>query len=226
MSNHELIAACESRADLYTMLARAFRVEVDEDFLAELKAARYPQNTGNDQVDEGYRRLHGFLAGTTESTLNTLAVDYARAFLGSGALDAEAAYPFESVYTSPKGLVMQDSRDEVLAVYRSEGVDKNVRWKEPEDHLAPELEFMAILCQRTAEALQKGDESRAVALLETQRAFLNDHLLIWTPRFCELVPRYARTEFYKAFAQLLLAFLREDQALLDELLDDAEESED
>ena len=219
MIDNELAVACENRADLYTLLARVFRVEVDESFLADLKSTRYPQNTGNEDIDEAYRRLHHFLCESQESTLNDLAVDYARAFLGSGSLDAEAAYPFESVYTSPKGLIMQDARDEVLAIYRSERIDKAARWREPEDHLAPELEFMAILCKRCAAALRDDDESRASALLETQRGFLNNHLLVWVPRFCSLVPQFAHTEFYAAFSQLLLAFLREEQSLIDEILE-------
>ena len=56
-----------------------------------------------------------------------------RTFIGSGALDARAAYPFESVYTSEKGLLMQAARDEVLAILRAEQLAEMFAWNEGED---------------------------------------------------------------------------------------------
>lgn len=227
MSENELAGAMRSRAGLYGLLSRVFSREVDEAFLAQLKGIHYPQNTGNDAIDSAYRRIWAFLCKARENTMNTLAVDYARVFLGSGSLDAEAAYPFESVYTSPRHLTMQDARDEVLAIYRSWGIDKNDGWKEGEDHLAAELEFVEALALRSAEALEAGDEERAFNLVETQRNFIADHLMRWVPKFCEDVPRFAKKDFYSAFAALLIAVLKEDLATLDDLLgDDGTQSED
>lgn len=74
-----------------------------------------------------------------------------------------AAYPFESVHTSPKRLMMQEARDEVLAVYRSEGLDKLPSWKESEDHIALELEFMAVLGDRIVAAAEASDEAEVEA---------------------------------------------------------------
>ena len=37
------------------------------------------------------------------------------------------------------------------------------------------------MATRTVEALRKGDEDEAVALLTTQKNFLEDHLAAWPP---------------------------------------------
>ena len=60
----------------------------------------------------------GYLSQADGTVLTELAVDYVRAFIGSGNDGFSAAYPYESVYTSPKRLMMQDARDEVRAVPR------------------------------------------------------------------------------------------------------------
>lgn len=223
MSTQDLASLMSSRAAMYNLIARVFRVEVDEDFLKTLKTMHYPQNTGEEAIDAAYREIHAFMCHTREATLDNLAIDYARCFLGSGSVDAEAAFPFESVYTSSKGLLMQDARDQVLAIYRSEGISKSSNWREAEDHLSAELEFMAILSTRTAEALAQNEEGEAVRLLITQRNFLNDHILRWTPKFFADVPRFSKTSFYPAFAKLLKAYLTEDITLLEKLVgpDDA-----
>ena len=142
------------RSAVYRLLARLYRVEVDEEFLAELKTMRFPAATGNTAVDTGYRTIATYLSGADAHAITDLAVDYVRAFIGHGIDAYSAAYPFESVYTSPKRLMMQEARDEVLAVYRSEGLDKLPTWKEAEDHIALELEFMAALGDRIVAAAE------------------------------------------------------------------------
>ena len=169
------------RSAVYRLLARLYRVEVDEEFLAELKTMRFPAATGNTAVDTGYRTIATYLSGADAHAITDLAVDYVRAFIGHGIDAYSAAYPFESVYTSPKRLMMQEARDEVLAVYRSEGLDKLPTWKEAEDHIALELEFMAALGDRIVAAAEADDEAEVERLLATQRNFLADHLSSWVP---------------------------------------------
>ena len=156
------------RSAVYRLLARLYRVEVDEEFLAELKTMRFPAATGNTAVDTGYRTIATYLSGADAHAITDLAVDYVRAFIGHGIDAYSAAYPFESVYTSPKRLMMQEARDEVLAVYRSEGLDKLPTWKEAEDHIALELEFMAALGDRIVAAAEADDEAEVERLLATQ----------------------------------------------------------
>ena len=206
----QLAVLCDRRAATYGLLARLFRVEVDQPLLDELHARRYPTGTGDDDIDEGYRLIATYLSNADERSVTELAVDFARVFIGDGVDSYAAAFPFESVYTSEKRLKMQAARDEVLAIYHAYGLTKDDAWDENEDHIAPELEFMQVLCARTADALRHGDENKAVSLLRTQRNFLDDHLTAWVPMLVHDMGRFAHTDFYRGLALLVNGTLRQD----------------
>lgn len=210
----ELAAVHAGRARMYGLLGRLFRVEVDPLFLDQLRAMKFPAATGNDLMDTGYRALASYLSTANGATLTELAVDYVRAFIGHGIDAHSAAYPFESVYTSEKRLMMQGARDEVLAIYRSEGIDKRADWRDGEDHIALELEFMRVMALRTAAALEEGDEAGALRLEEVQRTFMADHLLRWVPTMMRDMRMFARTGLYVGLADLTEGFLREDADFL------------
>ncbi len=213
-----LISITEQRSATYGLLSRLYRVEVDEEFLKEMKGMRFPAATGNSQVDEGYRLIATFLSNTWGNTITDLAIDYVRTFIGHGVDAFSAAYPYESVYTSEKRLMMQDARDEVLAIYRSQGLDKQETWKEAEDHLALELEFMQILANRTVDALKADDEDTAIDLLTTQKNFLEDHLMAWVPMMTSDMRRFAKTDLYRGLASLTDGFMTVDFEFLQDLL--------
>lgn len=220
VSLSELARIVDQRGKTYGLLSRLYHSEIDKTFLAELHAMRFPLETGNEEVDKGYRLLAGYLSNLWENSLEELAVDYSHVFIGQGIDAFSAAYPFESVYTSEKRLLMQEARDEVLAIYRSQGLDKQSTWKEGEDHVAMELEFMQLLCARTHEALAEGNEDKAFSLLSTQKNFLLDHLLSWVPMMTEDVQKFARTDMYKGLALLTNGFLASDKEFLDDVLSD------
>lgn len=220
-----LIELTEQRAATYSLLARLYRVEIDQEFLDDLHTLRFPTNTGNKNVDEGYKLLATYLSGVWDNSILDLAVDYTRTFIGHGMDAFSAAYPFESVYTSKKRLLMQEARDEVLAIYRSAGLAKQASWKEGEDHLALELEFEQIICGRIVDALKAGDESEALALLLTQKNFLEDHLVSWTPMLTADMKRFAQTDLYKGLAFLTDGFLETDLEFLEDILSEETEEE-
>ncbi|WP_304427259.1 molecular chaperone, partial [uncultured Adlercreutzia sp.] len=217
----DLANLCEQRAATYELLSRLYRKEVDEELLEVLSAMRFPAATGNVQSDRGHRLIASYLSQQWDNTLTELAVDYVRAFIGNtNELDG-AAFPFESVYTSEKRLLMQQARDEVLAIYRAFGIDKDPSWREGEDHIALELEFMGTLCRRTADALRQGDEEAAFNLLETQRNFLGDHVGAWAPLLTVDMRHFAKTDFYRGLACMTDGFLESDGELLADVLTEA-----
>lgn len=212
----EIAGAHENRANLYGLLSRLYRVEVDPLLLDQLRAMKFPAETGNDLMDEGYRLVAAYVGGADSTSLTELAVDYVRTFIGHGIDAYSAAYPFESVYTSEKRLMMQEARDEVLAIYRSEGIDKSPAWREGEDHVALELEFMKTMALRTAAALRDGDMEMVERLLATQRAFLGDHLARWAPLMTRDMRRFSKTGLYRGLASLTDGFLAMDAEFLAE----------
>ena len=215
----ELVDFMTRRARTYGLLARIFRVEVDGKFLEELRHLRFPTSTGNEHVDYGYRTMYNYLKGTWEDTLLDLARDYARTFIGHGNNARSAAYPFESVHTSEKRLLMQDARDEVLAIYRANLLKKGEEWNDCEDHIALELEFMQVMSERTAKALKEGKEDEAVEMLKTQRAFVGQHLANWVPMFVSDIKYFSQTDLYIGAGELLLGFVQTEVEARDDLLD-------
>lgn len=216
----ELIALIDNREKTYGLLSRLYSAEIDTCFLEELHALKFPLKTGNDATDKGFRLIAGYLSNLWNNSIEELAVDYSRIFIGQGVDAFSAAYPFESVYTSEKRLLMQDARDEVLAIYRSAGLDKQATWKEGEDHIAVELEFMKLLCWRTKNALENNDERLAFSLLSTQLNFLEDHLISWTPMMTEDVQKFAQSSLYQGLAFLTDGFFEADREFLTAVLSD------
>ncbi|WP_288219464.1 molecular chaperone [uncultured Adlercreutzia sp.] len=216
-----LVELMNARARSYGMLARLFREEVDLPTLRELQQMRFPQVTGNAAADEGYHQLYDYLKRAWDDSVTELAIDYVSTFIGHGVNGYSAAYPYESVYTSERRLLMQEARAEVLATLRENELVRG-NWNEAEDHIALELEFMQRMALRAAEALSDNAEDEAIAYLRTSYDFLENHLLNWVPMLVADMRMYARTLFYQGLAQLTLGSLREDEAVLRELLDSAE----
>lgn len=225
MTPETLATLCDQRALTYSLLARLFRKEVDQKMLSELVETSYPVSTGNDLMDQGYYKIAKYLSNEWVDPISKLSIDYSKTFLGAGIDAYSAAYPYESVYTSEKRLLMQDARDEVLAIYRANGLDKADSFKESEDHLAVELEFMRIMSERAAKALRNGNEDRAFSSLNTSRNFINDHISVWVPVFTSEMRRFASTLFYQGLADLTEGYLAEDKILLNELVEEDESDE-
>lgn len=222
MTPFDLADLCEARATSYGLIARLYRAEIDENLLAELTAMHYPVHTGNSLMDDGYYKMAKYLSNEWVDPLLKLAVDFSKAFLGSGIDTYSAAYPFESVYTSEKRLLMQDARDEVKVIYRTNGLDRAESWTIGEDHIAVEFEFMRILNARAAQALRAGNMDRAFSQINTQHNFLTEHIAVWVPVFTADMRSFAATLFYEGLADLTEGFIEEEVQLLASLVGENE----
>jgi TorA maturation chaperone TorD len=193
-----------------------YREEVSTDILQGLQADLAPINgipDESDTADTGQQLLERFVQSLVGVDLKVvkgrLATEYASLFLNVG---KKPVFPFESVYTSSDHLVMQRARDEVVNLYRQEGLARAESFREPEDHIAIEFEFMAYLCQKSVEALQADKHAQALFYLTKQREFLIKHLLVWVPSFCDDVEQAAKSDLYRGVARLTkdLLFLEQD----------------
>lgn len=218
---NETVVALHGRAQTYGLLARLLAQEVDLDLLAALPHRPLPEQTGNEALDQGAALVNGYLEqGSADpgAARTELAVDFTHLFVVRGKETVGAAYPFESVYASTEGLTVSNARSEVLALYRAAGLVTHEGWNVGEDHVALELQFMQVLCERAAQAIEAGDDARATELLADQLAFLENHLLRWVPQFCEAMQRNARTDLYRGLARFVAGFLEEDRAALADAL--------
>ena len=213
-----LIGFCENRSRVYTLLSRCFEKELDAAFAQQL-AACDAYSFDDPALDAAFSALRSDVADLDERALEQLAVVFDRVFFGMGPRTAQKAFPYESVYTSEGGLMMQDAYADVLHVYRAARFEKNPGFTEPEDHLAVELAFMARLGERAVDELRANDADAAEASLAAQRVFLRDHLLNWTDRFAADMESAAGEGFYAHLASFTRAFLVADADELAEVLE-------
>jgi putative dimethyl sulfoxide reductase chaperone len=214
----EFLGLLENRAASYALFARLFREEITPELLDQLRQNRGGLNApgaageGQDALDHYLRMTE---APEPHQVIAELAADFAGLFLNAG---GRPAYPYESVHTSPERLLMQQARAEVRQAYVAAGLTRSDGCREPEDHIALEMEFMRHLCSCTVAALQQGNPEPARMHLQRQRQFLERHLLAWGPKFCEDVVRNATTDFYRAVGCLLRDFLRFEKEMIDLLM--------
>lgn len=194
-----------SRANMYRFLSRLYLLEVDEALWNGMAKMTFPTAAAEGDLKDGYEMVANYLKanadGNMTEVLDDLAVDYARIFLSAGVAQGKAAFPYESVYTSRKHLVMQDSRMDVVALYAKKGLTPaKDQYHVPEDHLGYLCEYMAVLCDEMAE--------------DEQKAFLKGHLLNWVNAFTVDMAKYASTDFYRGLAKVTRGFLKLEQDLL------------
>ena len=128
----------------------------------------------------------------SEEELENILSDYTQLFIGPYKLPCP---PWESVYTSPKRLMMQDAADQVRQIYGKAGLTINTADVMP-DHIGAELNFLALLLQGMHSEMDGKDEYMRLA-----GKLLDEHLLKWTPDFTRDMEEAAETSFYKELAR-------------------------
>ncbi|MEC4185166.1 molecular chaperone TorD family protein [Adlercreutzia sp. R21] len=221
-----LAALMESRANVYRLLSRCFRSEVDEALARDIAEA-FTFESDDATLTEALAAMERAAAAAVgdEQALELLAVTFDRVFFGMGPLTARHAFPYESVYTSDRGIMMQEAYAAMTRTLREQALVKDASFTEPEDHLAVELAFMATLADRTVAFLAARDEAGDAAATETVRqslAFAQSHLLNWIGRFCAELVLAATPDgeesFYVALARFTARFVEGDAELLEEML--------
>lgn len=206
------------RASFYRLLSSLYFREVDDAVLERLGALGVDASELDEEMAQGFGQMARYLSLRGPDARTDLAVDYARVFLAAGTYEGDAACPYESIYTSEDGLLMQEARDEVVGLFAAwgAGVDKCVH--EPEDHVSFELDFMAYLADRAAEALASGDEKLCARALTSSREFAQRHLLNWFDAWGKRIVACAEQPFYPALFKITRAYVREDVALLADMM--------
>lgn len=90
--------------------------------------------------------------------------DHFRLFRGPAAV---AAPPWASVHLSPEKLLFEDETFAVREAYARHGLAAPLLNREPDDHIALELEFCATLLSRSLDADEASDADAAAALRTT-----------------------------------------------------------
>ena len=218
-TRQEVIEFFDANAETYTFLSQMLFKELTAEAIDELAVQEWPEDTGNDHLDEGYRRLKRYFAFPGGDRRGQLAVEYARIFLAAGVYTREkrTAVPYESVFTGEEHAMMGVSRDEVVAWFVEDGFKVNPDLHEPEDHLAFELEYLATMNERAAALLRDKDRDGLERNVRRQVRFIDEHLLNWIEPLRLVAEQYAKSLFYPGMLLVAQGALEQTRALLVDL---------
>lgn len=207
----------ETRRNFYALLYRMYLEPPSREFVDDLMNERFylPDLISDEELSEGFKLVREFVDKNKDKAIDELHKDligeYTRLFIGPHRLPVQ---PYESWWVD--GKLMSESLLKVKQVYRKAGIAKAKEYAEPEDHIAFELRFMHYLCE---EEFSADTEERIAECLNMQKEYLNDHLLIWVPDFCDALTENKLSDFYKGIARLTKGFILLEEAVIEELLE-------
>ncbi len=158
---------------------------------------------------QGGKRLKSYLERIPEENFRQVcreeAEEYTRLFMGDNARMKSCECQYRTKEESLDSLIcLSDIRD----TYMESSVVFNKISGERDDHIALELEFMAVLSQ---EMLGKSSlYESCMELADVQIRFLETHLMQWAPRFSEELVAATISPMYIGLAELLVEFLTMD----------------
>ena len=206
-------------AAVSALLSRLFASPPDADMFRTLQDLDSEEslllNEENADWKEGLGLLASFCRGTNaKQRLIDVKGDHSALFVGPGHVMAP---PWGSVHLDI-GFLHGPSSQKVIAAYRAAGLEPPKPDQEPPDHIAIELDFIAELDKRIAEAAAKADTGAVSQNLESLRGFLNDYVVPWMDKFLKLIEEHAETDFYRGLAKISRAAIEMQQVFADQLV--------
>jgi TorA maturation chaperone TorD len=126
--------------------------------------------------------------------------DFLQLFVG---LKKTLAPPWESAYLTPDRQVMQTPTLAVRRAYLQAGLSHPGMFQIPDDHISLELEFLAALAERTAQALEGNQLEAADEARIAREHFLDEHLGRWAGAFVADIQAHANTSFWRGVGAVL-----------------------
>lgn len=216
----QLVEVNRGRASFYRMLAQLYFKELTAEQVKHLAGMDFSGMSGDDEtIAEGYADIRRYLRHANGGTRQELACDYAHTFLAAGNYETFAATPYESVFTSEMGLLMQEARDEVYKTFCSQHIQPEESLHLPEDHISFEFEFVATMLDRINDAILDGAFGHACELAQVVSDFHRDHQLNWIDDLCDSVDDVAQTRFYKGVGKVTRGFVHADTEVIADEID-------
>lgn len=207
----ELLA---SRVEMYRLLRDAFSYPLGEELLERLAALRPDPDTAP-TLQAALRTLQAGIRGPLSGAdlVELLNREHSRLMAGPG---LPPAPPCGSYYRDQGHTLFGPETQAVAEMYRSVGLAP-AHSGMPADHIALELEFMAVEASRACDALSRRQESEMEESLSIQRRFVRDHLLPLGRALSRSLLDAAPGEFFAGLAELLDEYLMLDAAFLEEV---------
>ncbi len=187
-------------------MARIFISAPNAQIWQELQDIRHLDWIFEDATTDELQKFAAFQQ-SLDASLDALAVDHAQLFTGPAELKAA---PWASVYMDQDQAVFGDETSHVRKFYDKYQMEVENKFKEPDDHLALEFQFIALILQH----LELVDDAQSRQyILKDIHDFLHEHFLPWAPVCLDAVRQHAQTDFYKYAAILALFTIERLQKL-------------
>jgi TorA maturation chaperone TorD len=203
------------RSDIYRLLARVFRKEPDLDLIRGAKDKPFLEILDEMEI----RFDDDFLDVPDETLVDILGLEYTRLFVGPG----KHIPPYESVHHQLNGggwgSLWGKSTAQVNSFMKTAGLELKQKYENLPDHISVEFEFISEVCKREAKAREQNDYEGTLYLLDMENKFIGDHLIKWTPVFCDKVIEETSSSFYKAMARLTKDYIKLDNETVGATID-------
>lgn len=221
----ELMEDSAERASFYGFLSSLYLLELSAEQVERFRALDFSVYKGFDALmDAGFADMERYFASSEgKDVRQELASDYAHSILGVTADERRMAMPYESLFTSKGGLLMQEARDDIYRLYCQEHLGTPEGKDIPEDHLGLMFEFMVHLCERYNAALAAGAIDEAQRILACQQEVAGNHLANWIEDYCATLEDVARTDFYRGLAKVTQGWVMLDISTIDNMVIDTED---
>lgn len=200
MENQDRVNEAIARSNLYGVLSRVTRAEIDRPLLAEFRKPEVAQALQELGADVSLA-----LASVDDAALlEELAVSYTNLFLLT-------LSPHESVQRG-EGRLWGDSTVAANQFLEEAGIGVEGETSLLPDHIGMELAVMQHLTAEEAAALAAGDVARGAEFRSLQQRYLKERLGAWAVLFFAKAEEQANHGFYKAMARLGREFLYSETA--------------
>jgi putative dimethyl sulfoxide reductase chaperone len=218
INNSEYAQNAKEHAKTYHTLAMIFNQRPDAALVNNIKTMEHgffnlflQGDDLNSDAQKGLSEISIFVAQVKDRPDKTveqsLLVDWTRLFRG-----VQPGYgprpPFEGVYL---GEHENDFKvlESVARFYTKHGVAPAENAGNRPDYIGLELDFLCNLCERQADAWEKGDEIKAREFQLAEHDFIKNHLGKWGGIFCDRAIAEAKTTFYRGFSYLTRGMIQE-----------------
>lgn len=215
----------ESRADFYQLMAVMLRLPTEE--MAEGVHQHNVMNSFDELADEMSLSQEAHTAikhalinegdETTSVTLRELREEYTDLFTHP---ESPRVHLFESQFLfwkdypnarfdqAPRMFVSSAALDAERR-YQKAGLARSSKRNEPADHMATELEFMALLHDRKAELIEAESWQEVRAIDVAMNEFIHFHFLKWGVDFFESCALQAKQAVYRMIGEVGAAFMKD-----------------
>jgi TorA maturation chaperone TorD len=213
MDRQKFSELAHQRSNVYGFLSSIYSHEPDENFIRNLDSSSlHPLRKGETNGDKE------FWGQSTEKICEDLAIEYTRLFLGP----KNHIPPFESLHNFKKGEPRQmwgTATVEVKRIIESTGLSFRKDYGGIPDHISIELEFMQKLVKNEGELWEKEKNgSQLLKSIKLEKKFVDEHLQVWIPGFCQKVMEAAKYDFYRDVAELTKDFIVTEKEEVENLL--------